>query len=500
MATSWNGSSLALAGESYITLITVLAVTVLWLLWSVSSYFRYRNRLPLPPGNFGFPIIGQTVEYLLAMRTADGIRQWVQKKVDKHGPIFKYRFVGYPMVILDQPEGNKFIFQNEGTTNHMFFPSHMYALLGPHSLAVQTGDNHKLLRRYLNRFFDHTAMSRYIPGVNRIAMRHLTSHWQGKEQLVGLEMTLLYTFSVICNLAVSLKEGPLMDKIREEFHTWAQGGFSVPINLPGFRYYKALKARKSILKVLDGLLEQRRKEIAEDRVPEASQTDMLTNMLTVPDGEGNLLSDSFIKDNLFVLLLAGFDTSGNTLAMTMFYIAKHPHVYNEIIEEHKLIREEKRRSGKDENAVTMEDISSMKYTWNVIQETLRLHPVLVGTYRKTVTDLEYKGYYIPKGWVLNWNNQHSHFNSKYFKDPLKFDPSRWQTRPPPFTYLPFSGGPHTCIGNEFAKMSMLVFIHHLVRNYSWSLVDPSYDGPFIRDPLSRTPDRVSVTVKQLTAF
>ncbi|KAL3683858.1 hypothetical protein R1sor_001880 [Riccia sorocarpa] len=479
------------------TLITVLVVTVVWLLWSVSSYFRYRNRLPLPPGNFGFPFIGQTIEHLSAMSTADGIRQWMQKKVDKHGPIFKYRFMGYPMVILDQPEGNKFIFQNEGTTNHTFFPSFIYTLSGPHALLTQAGDSHKFTRRYLNRFFDHASMSRYIPGVNRIAMRQLTSHWQGKEQLVGLDMTLSYTFSVICNLAVSLEEGPLMEKVRQEFHTWTKGLYSVPIYLPGTQYYKALKARTYILKVLDGFLEQRRKEIAEDRVAEASQADMLTGMLTVPDGEGNLPSDAFIKDNLYILLFTGFDSSGSTLAMTMFYIAKHPHVYKAIVEEHKLIRDEKRRSGKDLNTVTMEDISSMKYTWNVLQETLRFHAPLEGGQRKTVTDLEYKGYYIPKGWLLNWNNQQSHFNPKYFKDPLKFDPSRWETRPPPFTYLAFGGGPHTCLGYEFAKMSMLVFMHHLVQNYSWSLVDPSYDGPFIRDPFSRTPDRVLVTLKQL---
>ncbi|KAL3697147.1 hypothetical protein R1sor_011223 [Riccia sorocarpa] len=499
MASSWSGLSFVFAKESYPTLITVLAVTVLWTLWSVSGYFRHRNRLPLPPGRSGLPFIGQTVEYLVAMSTADGIRQWVQKQVDKHGPIFRFRFIGYQVVILDQPEGNKFIFQNEGTSNHIFWPSPIFNLIGSHAVPVQTGERHKLIRRYLIKYFDHNAMSRYIRGVNRNAKRHFTNHWQGKEQLVGLNMTNLYTFSTICDLAMSLEEGPLMDKILEDFHAWAKGLFCLPINLPGFQYYKALKARRVILEVVGGLLEQRRKEIAEDRVSEASQTDILNSLLTVPDGEGNLFSDPFIKENLLVLLITGFDTSGGTLAMTLYFIAKNPHVYEEILKEQKSILERKRESGTDENDLTMEDISAMKYTWNVIQETIRLHPVLLGTYRKTVTDLEYKGYYIPKGWLLSWSNQHSHYNPEYFKDPLKFDPSRWETRPAPFTYLPFGGGPHTCLGNEFGKMSMLVYIHHLVQNYSWSLVDPNYDGPFIRDPLARTPDRVSINVKQVVA-
>ncbi|KAL3684753.1 hypothetical protein R1sor_002775 [Riccia sorocarpa] len=497
MATSWNGLSFVLAEESYMTLIAVLAVTVLWLLWSVSSYFRCRNRLPLPPGNFGFPFLGQTVEFISALRT-DGMRQWVQKQVDKHGPLFRYRFIGYPVVMMDHPEGNKFVFQNEGRSNHMFMPSHMATLLGPQSLAVQTGERHKLVRRYLNKFFDRGAMIRYINGVNRNAIRHFTNHWQGKEQLVALDVIDLYTSPSICNLVLSLEEGPLLDKFLEEFHAWAGGFFSLPITLPGFQYYKALKARGVILKMLEELMQQRRQKIAENRLPEALETDILNSLLTVPDDDGNLLQDSFIKDNLLLLLITGFDTSSTTLALTIFNIAKHPHVYEQILQEHRLILEEKLRAGKDPNMWTMEDISAMKYTWGVIQETLRLHPLLIGSYRKTVTDLEYKGYHIPKGWLLKWNVLYSHYNPKYFKDPLKFDPSRWETRPPPFTYLAFGGGSHSCIGYEFAKMSMLIFIHHLVQNYSWSLVNPHYDGPFIRDPFPRPPDRFLISVKKLT--
>ncbi|KAL3684849.1 hypothetical protein R1sor_002871 [Riccia sorocarpa] len=497
MATSWNGLSFIFSKESYMTLILILAVTILWLLWSVSSYFRYRNRLPVPPGNLGFPFIGQTVEFLLANGTTDGIRLWMQNKISKHGPIFKWRFLGYTMVMMDQPEGNKFVLQNEGTSNHIFWPFQICTLLGPESLLIQSGERHKLARLHINRFFDHTAISRYLHGVNLQAIRHFADHWQGKEQLVALDVINLYTLSIICNLLMSLEDGPLMDKFLAEFDIFTKGAFCLPINLPGFQYNKALKARKSLLEMLDGLLEQRRREIAEARVPEASQIDILQKWLTVPDEEGNLLPDSFIKDNLILLLLAGFDTSSRTLAMTIYYIARNPHVYEEIIQEHKSILEEKRTSGKDDRELTTEDICAMKYTWRVLQETLRLQPVLLGGHRKTVRDLEYKGYYIPEGWVLSWNNRDSNYSPKYFKDPLNFDPSRWEERSPPFTYLPFGGGSHICLGYEFAKTAMCTFIHHLVRSYSWSLVNPNYDGPFIRDPIARTLDKTSIIVKQL---
>ncbi|KAL3678032.1 hypothetical protein R1sor_020988 [Riccia sorocarpa] len=404
MGTMWNGLSFMFPEESYMRMIVILAVTVLWSLWSVSSFFRDRNQPPLPPGSFGLPFIGQTVEYLFALRTADGIEQWVQKKIDKHGPIFKWRFMGFPMVIMDQPEGNKFIFQNEGTSHHIFWPPFLSSLIGPDSLMKQSGEPHKLARRHFNRFFDHAAMSRYLHGVNRNAVRHFTKHWQGREQLVALDMTHLYTFSTICSLLMTLEEGPLMDKFLLQFDMWAKGLTSLPVNLPGFQYHKAVKARKLIYEMLDGLLEQRRTEIAEDRVSEASKVDILNSLLIVPDEEGNLLPDSYIKDNLLLLLFAGFDTSSSTLAMVIYYIAKYPHVYKEIVQEHKLILEEKHANGKDDDSLTMEDLSAMKYTWRVIKETLRFQPVSPGSFRKTITNLEYKGYYIPKGWLVCYSH------------------------------------------------------------------------------------------------
>ncbi|OVA17279.1 Cytochrome P450 [Macleaya cordata] len=66
-------------------------------------------------------------------------------------------------------------------------------------------------------------------------------------------------------------------------------------------------------------------------------------------------------------------------------------------------------------------------------------------------------------------------NKDIFNDPTEFDPSRFEnpSKPiPPFAYVPFGGGPHTCIGNEFARVETLSVIHHLVTKFEWSLVNP----------------------------
>ncbi len=61
-----------------------------------------------------------------------------------------------------------------------------------------------------------------------------------------------------------------------------------------------------------------------------------------------------------------------------------------------------------------------------------------------------------------------------FPHPTKFDPQRFEGGPPPpFTFMPFGGGHRTCPGQEYARTVMMVFLHHLVLNYEWSMVNPN---------------------------
>ena len=65
-------------------------------------------------------------------------------------------------------------------------------------------------------------------------------------------------------------------------------------------------------------------------------------------------------------------------------------------------------------------------------------------------------------------------NPKYFPDPEKFDPSRFDGRGlEPFTFVPFGGGPRMCPGREYARAQILVFIHNIVTKFKWEKVDPN---------------------------
>ncbi|KAL2632372.1 hypothetical protein R1flu_017058 [Riccia fluitans] len=499
----WNALCPGSAETSSIyttTSIAILIATILCLLWSVSSYFRTRDgKLPLPPGSFGLPVIGETFDFLQAWQSDIQYREWMRKKVEKYGEFFKSHLLGSPTVIMDHPAGNKFLFQNEGRLLENNWPWQVRKLLGPDSIAMKVGEEHKVLRRHFGGFLEHAAVIRYLEGVELSMLSHFENHWDGKEQLVALDMTKRFTFSTICNLLVSLDEGSDMDELRYEFVKWTHGMLKLPINLPGFAYYSSMKARKRILQILDRIVVQRKQEMAEGRMSDRAKVDVLSSLLTVPDEKGEFTSESSIKDNLLLLLFAGYDTTSNALALIIYFIAKHPHVYSQLVQEHTSIIERKRESDdRGAGALTMDDLSAMKYSWKVIQETLRIQPPAAMGFRKAITDIEYNGYLIPKGWRLMWSNQRAHDDPRFFQDPLTFDPSRWDKTPTPFTFIPFGGGPRHCPGYEFVKMEMLVFLHHLIKKYQWTLVDPH--ERIVRDPFPRTEKRTPIKVTKITSF
>lgn len=157
-------------------------------------------------------------------------------------------------------------------------------------------------------------------------------------------------------------------------------------------------------------------------------------------------------------------------------------------------------SKKEGELLEWEDMQKMKYSWNVIRETMRLNPPLQGTFREVLTDFTYAGYTVPKGWkVFIYNSQNftpilimpeklthpicvqvywtvstTNMNLTYFKEAEKFNPSRFEEGEGqiPYTYLPFGGGPRTCPGKEYARLATLAFVHNVVKKYKWEVLFP----------------------------
>ncbi|KAM7519163.1 hypothetical protein LguiB_018125 [Lonicera macranthoides] len=144
------------------------------------------------------------------------------------------------------------------------------------------------------------------------------------------------------------------------------------------------------------------------------------------------MSEMEISGNLLGLLVASYETTSTAITFVLKYLAELPHIYNEVLKEQMAIAKSKGPN----DLLSWEDIQKMKYSWNVACEALRLAPPIQGTFREAITDFTYAGFTIPKGWKTFWTVHMTHKNPKYFPDPEKFDPSRFEgSGPAPYIHF-----------------------------------------------------------------
>ncbi|KAF4554344.1 Cytochrome P450-like protein 66 [Elsinoe fawcettii] len=161
-----------------------------------------------------------------------------------------------------------------------------------------------------------------------------------------------------------------------------------------------------------------------------------------------------IRSELLNILLAGRDTTASLLSNVWWILSKRPDIYAKLREEVDAIG-----SGRP----TFEEIKDMKYLKALLNESLRLHPVVPLNSREATEDtyLPRGGgpdgrspLFVPKGRVVTFSTYAMHRRKDYYgEDAEEFKPERWLGEKglrPGWEYLPFNGGPRICLGQQFA--------------------------------------------------
>ncbi|XP_020215132.1 beta-amyrin 28-monooxygenase isoform X2 [Cajanus cajan] len=458
-----------------VVLPAVLAFCLLCLHFINKIRLRKHPNPHLPPGRFGWPIVGETFEFMRSCLEGNSSR-FIQERMEKYDSrVFKTLLFGNPMAVFCGPAGNKFLFSNENKNVQVWWPSSVKKLLRL-SLVNKVGDEAKVVRKLLMSFLNAETLRNYLPKMDTIAQRHIDTYWKGKEQVFVYRIVNLYTFELACCLFLSMEDSDHLSKLSLKFDEFLKGMIGFPLNIPGTKFHRSMKAADAIRKEIKMILKKRKVDLEEKR---ASPTqDLLSHMLVTSDTNGRFMTEMEIIDNILLLLFAGHDTSRSVLSLVMKYLGQLPQVYEHVLKEQLEISEGK-EAGK---LLQWEDVQKMKYSWNVVSEGMRLSPPVSGAYREAIKDFPYADYNIPKGWKLHWSTSSSHKDPTLFLNPETFDASRFEGEgPTPFSYVPFGGGPRMCLGQEFARLEILLFMHHIVKRFKWDLVIPG--EKFKYDPL-----------------
>ncbi|OVA01972.1 Cytochrome P450 [Macleaya cordata] len=473
--------------RSFDSMTILLIIAVLFVsLYFLKLLFRRNGaaspgggKLLRPPGSTGWPIIGEGLDFLKMSRTGVLEKFFFDRTQKYSSEIFSTALLGENITFLGAGgAGNKFLFSNEFKLVNSWWPPAIRKII-PNAQQASTEQESKTLRKLYSQFFKPDALHRYICIMDLMTRRHFENSWDNKEEVTVYPLVKNYTFSVACSLFLSIDDQGRVDELHKPFSAMLDGFIALPINLPGTRLNRAIKASNVIRKEIISVIKQRKNNLSEK---EAIPTqDTLSQIILFSDEDtGKFMTEMYIADLILGLLIAGHDTTTSVITMVLKYIAEHPDVYSEVLKEQIEIAKSKATG----DLLNWADMHKMRYSWNVACEVMRLAPPTPGGFKQATTDFTYAGYSFPKGWKFHWSIISTHKNPENFPDPETFDPSRFDGNgPAPYTFVPFGGGPRVCPAQEFARLQILTFMHHLVRRYKWERLHPS-DEKLIFKPLA----------------
>nr|XP_039260015.1 cytochrome P450 26B1-like isoform X1 [Styela clava] len=446
---------------------------------------------PLPPGDFGIPFLGETLSW--ARQVNGSAFNLIRRK--KYGNIFSTHFLGRAMVKITGAENVRQILQGEHDKVTTIWPTTIRKILGEHSIANSVGEEHRHLRKFAMKGFTHSALNSYISNAKKIISEKV-KQWTdtaGPRKIYDDILQMTFEVSAKAMVGLTFPSNDDRNKAFSTFHEMVKNLFSLPYDLPFSGFRKGYQCKEILHAMLHEHLTKKIKRlqcngndgddgIQEDNdvmqyILEADMEENRKKQLHCWDSDSERSGDENekcgftieeLKQNAVELMFAGFQTTGSSISSLMIQLAKHSDVRKKVedeLEEHGFL-------GAEDSEINLERIQKLTYLEQVIKETLRVMPPILGGYRRALKTFEIGGYRIPKDWTIIYNIRDTH--EYEFEDDTEFNPERFsrqnwtENRHNRFRWLPFGGGARTCVGKEFAKLMIKLATIELFRNFqSW---------------------------------
>jgi cytochrome P450 len=369
------------------------------------------------------------------------------------------------------------------------------ALIAEQGLVQSEGALWRQQRSVMGPAFAGRQVAAYADTTGRRA-EQIASEWAERgEREINLhrEMT-----SLTIRVASEILLGEDIGRERAaDFHEWmATAGrefefgleVATPDWLPERISPEFREAAANIRGLAEELIERRRADLANG--DHEGPPDMLTMLIRAEDDPDVEYPENQIRDEVATFLIAGHETTALSLSYTLSLLSQHP-----------TAREEVRAEARDvvgNGPLTHEDVDALPATMRAYREALRLYPPAWSVFRRADSPADLGGYRLNGGSALMiplWSIQR---DGRYFDEPEQFDPSRWARRDPGSVdaYMPFSVGPHACIGQQFALKGATLTLARLVSQFDIDVAPTELDDLRVT-PTLRPQDGVSATVTPL---
>ncbi|CAE6195901.1 unnamed protein product [Arabidopsis arenosa] len=428
--------------------------------------YRWKNptcKGKLPPGTMGFPIIGETFEFMKPYDFHLVISPFLKKKISRYGSkMFSTSLFGAKVIISIDPEVNM---EMAKANSQLGATESLRRLFGENSDFLQRKDIHKYVRNLTSRFVGpENLKNRLIQDIDCLTRNYFEI--EKGAMSTSFDVKEAATQMVVDLIVKKVIGGMESEAVKELGLCWTAfrtNWFNFSYNFPGTTVYRFVMARKRAAKLLKGLI-QKKKESKQ------GLGDFLDILFDEMEKDGAVLDIDRAVNLIFTFFILSQETTPGIVAATVKLVADNPDVMEELKREHEAVVQN--RVDK-EAGITWEEYKSMTFTHMVIKESLRFTSAQPTVHRIPTEDVQIGGYTVPAGWLF-FGIPLVHFDEKKYDDPLKFNPWRWKGQDLhgilSKDYMPFGAGSTLCVGSEFAKCIIAIFLHHLSR-FRWSL-DP----------------------------
>ena len=396
------------------------------------------------------------------------------KAAAEQGDIVRMRFGLYDTYLVNHPDYIQHVLQ----TNHRnyrrqkFFQDIVAVILGQ-GLLTADGDDWLRRRRLMQPMFHRRQVAK-LGQMMTAATERAIAHWctlpPGEPidlHQVMHHLTLDIVGRTLFSIDLTAEAEMLAQSVAVSiaYINYRLSNFvCAPLFVPTARNRKLKRALKNMDHFVFAMIEARRQRGEQ-------KDDLLGTLLMARDADTSAsLSDRELRDELVTMIAAGHETTALALSWTFYLLAQHPEVEAQLVTEIETVL-----AGR---LPTFEDLSQLRYTRMVLEESMRLYPPswsLVG--RDAIVEDEIGGYRIPANATVFILPYLIHRDPRFWCNPDTFDPERFSPQRSEgrhrFAYLPFGSGPRKCIGAEFAMTEAQLVLITILQMYRLTL-KPGY--------------------------
>lgn len=424
------------------------------------------------PSDDGWPFFGHVYR---ARRDLLGLLQ----RFASHGPAVWTRAVGIRILCLLGPEGTELVLKNaddafSSRLGWARFIDHVF----PGAIMTMDGKQHRVQRRIMRVAFTRRALREYVEAMSpRIADG--IGRWQTGRREIHPALKQL-----TLGVAASTFTGDVADAaaINRAFIDMVEASIAIlRVNLWPTPYWRGKRGRAYLVDRFSQMVPDKR---------EGDLPDLFSEMCRAQSEEGERFTDDEVINHMIFVMMAAHDTSTSALTTMMYLLAKHP-----------AWQERLRESMPRTTHLDFDALGALEELSWVQNEALRLYPPLAVIPRMTVKPVELENGTIAPHTLVGIAPILNHHLPSLWEAPERFDPERFsepraEHKRHRYAFVPFGGGAHLCIGQHFAGLEIKTVMHHLLRNFRWS-VPKDYELPWQIMPIAKPKDGLPIELERL---